>query len=173
MPLKETLILRVILFKNVKNKTGKLCCPTALILYQTSQSGALRPESPPLGVQKHQGGAGFRLLHSKRKKKKITNLKSQSPKGKKKNHFIDLPTTMVSESPRWGLEWTKLLRLGWGGSFGWWVGGEGRPATGPKKVSLCNKTSLDNKQNEKQKDQWQASSWRLLVRLAVGRLSPL
>lgn len=109
----------------------------------------------------------------KEKKKKITNLKSQSPKGKKKNHFIDLPTTMVSESPRWGLEWTKLLRLGWGGSFGWWVGGEGRPATGPKKVSLCNKTSLDNKQNEKQKDQWQASSWRLLVRLAVGRLSPL
>lgn len=108
-------------------------------------------------------------------KKKKKNHKSQITKSqrKKKNHFIDLPTTTVSESPRWGLEWTKLLRLGWGGSFGWWVGGEGRPATGPKKVSLCNKTSLDNKQNEKQKDQWQASSWRLLVRLAVGRLSPL
>lgn len=94
MPLKETLILRVILFKNVKNKTGKLCCPTALILYQTSQSGALRPESPPLGVQKHQGGAGFRLLHSKRKKKKITNLKSQSPKGKKKI------TSLICQPPR-------------------------------------------------------------------------
>lgn len=108
-------------------------------------------------------------------KEKKKNHKSQITKSqrKKKNHFIDLPTTTVSESPRWGLEWTKLLRLGWGGSFGWWVGGEGRPATGPKKVSLCNKTSLDNKQNEKQKDQWQASSWRLLVRLAVGRLSPL
>lgn len=171
MPFKETLILRVILFKNVKNKEGSFAVQQPW--------SCIKPCSPVLWDQNlyqwESKSTKVVLVSvcSTPKEKKKSQLSNHKVPKEKENLFIDLPTTTVSESPRWGLEWTKLLRLGWGGSFGWWVGGEGRPATGPKKVSLCNKTSFDNKQNKKQKDQWQASSWRLLVRLAVGRLSPL
>lgn len=85
---------------------------------------------------------------------------------KKENTLLtaDFPTT--TESPRRA----ELLR--------WWVEVEvevrgGRPQV-QNKVSLCNKTSLQVKQKqENKKNRWQASSWRLLVRLAAGDRSPL
>lgn len=41
-------------------------------------------------------------------------------------------------------------------------GAEGRPATVPKRVSLCNKTNFKIKQNMKQKNQLQVSSQQLI-----------
>lgn len=124
-----------------KNKTGTLCCPTPLFVVSNLIVRVLTPESPLSGVQKHQGGTGVRLKLKKQKRKKGSQItKSQ----KETFHFIvekrktrapltvDFPTTMVSVSKIQFGE-SKTVEPG----LRWQVGGEGRPATGPKKRCLC------------------------------------
>lgn len=179
--LTETLILTVILIEKIKLGSFALQQPCSCV---KSHSPVLWDKN--LHQWESKSSSGVRLLHTK-----IRNHKSQIkvPKGKKSLHrwkrkiktggpllTIDFPTTTVSESPRWGLEWPKVTqRQGWGGDAGcgWEVKGGQPQVQKTKKVSLCNKTSLEVKQNEKLRNPWQASSPRLLVKLAVGDLSPV